>query len=104
MSNENDFEDTVRRIMREELAALRDDVLKSVRKEVYAVADRKSFVVAGGWLTTQELTEYAGISRSTIQRLLRDKESGFPAASKLAGMSRFQRSEIDAWLRSNQGK
>ncbi|MGQ9571711.1 MAG: helix-turn-helix domain-containing protein [Dehalococcoidia bacterium] len=52
-------------------------------------------------LTVEELARYLRVSRSTLYRLLRDRE--IPAA-KIGGYWRFRRQTIDEWLARNESE
>lgn len=52
------------------------------------------------WMSTKQVCEYLGISRDTVTKWIKDK--GMPA-HQIGRTWRFDREEIDAWMR-NDGK
>jgi len=48
------------------------------------------------WLTANEVASLLRTSRQHVYRMIR--EIGFPPPSKLGGMSRWDRREVDAWI------
>jgi len=53
------------------------------------------------WLTLDEVCQYLKIGRTTIYQLAR---LGEIPASKVGNQWRFNRSEIDNWMRNNRDK
>ncbi|MDD3536029.1 MAG: helix-turn-helix domain-containing protein [Candidatus Cloacimonetes bacterium] len=48
------------------------------------------------WLSVQEISEYLGITKDSVYKMI--KEKGMPA-HKLGKLWKFKTSEIDLWIR-----
>jgi len=53
------------------------------------------------WLTIEELSEYLKIGRTKLYRLAQE---GIIPTSKVGGQWRFDRDEIDKWMKTMQPK
>jgi len=52
------------------------------------------------WLSMDEIAVHLGVSEDTIHRWIRVKEM---PAHKLGRLWKFDKSEVDAWVRSGKG-
>lgn len=86
---------------------LRRAVAHSVKEQMCALQDRKSFAAASPWLSQDEACEYLKISRTTIYAHRKRRKLAKSADMKDAAFApeygsgphlRFRRDELDAWM------
>ena len=86
---------------------LRRAVAHSVKEQMCALQDRKSFAAASPWLSQDEACEYLKISRTTIYAHRKRRKLAKSADKKDAAFApeygrgpnlRFRRDELDAWM------
>jgi len=54
----------------------------------------------GGLMRQRDMMDFMKISRSTLWRIMRQKD--FPKPVVLMGLKRWRREEVETWLRSRQ--
>lgn len=86
---------------------LQQTIARTVKEQMCALQDRKSFATASPWLSQVEACEYLKMSRTTLydRRRLRKlaktteaKEQAFAPEYGEGANLRFRRDELDAWM------
>ena len=89
-----------------------DDLKQSLREivgdELRKDRDRKSFASASPWMSLAELEDYLGMGTTTVWELRQkrrrtrtdeERDAAFPADHGTGKQVRFDRREVDAWLK-----